>query len=279
MQEIPSLLWAYASPVEPSSRHLMSMRIRRMTAWLIVRGSVTLIADEHSMDVNRGWWVFFCGSFQKHDFSTGAEVVSVSLRLPESMASVWQHRPFKIKADKNPELEKTARKLIQLINDDMGGDSVGPSLPNHRLSLEKAMMIASVGLEWAALYSECRRHAGFDIQIPEKQRHPVVSEAVAILTSRPLELGYSEIDLAQKVGLSPGHLEQLFVKELGVTPRRLWEQGRREQALRRMTHSDINLKQIAYELGFCNQAHFSSWFRKSFKCTPSQWRRIKRNSQ
>jgi AraC-like DNA-binding protein len=271
-QAQPTLLWAYAGKVDPVGRHLMSMKTKRMTAWLITRGHVELLSDDNKITASSGWWIFFCGDFQKHDFSASAELVSVSLRLPENMEPIWRHPPFKFKASRDPRLEGTARRIIALIDTDPATDPVGPRLPNLPMSLEYFLKISSLGLEWSANYLAIREIEGLGISVPEKRSHPKVAQALKLLTNQSLAEGYSEARLAGEVGISTGHLEQLFVRELGITPRRLWEDHRRTEAAQRVRHSHNDLKRIAYELGFGSQSHFSNWFQKVFGSSPRRWR-------
>lgn len=101
-----------------------------------------------------------------------------------------------------------------------------------------------------------------------------MTRALTVLMGTPLHEACSETRLAAEVGLSAGHLEQLFVREMGTTPRRLRERHRRDEAARRVRHDDTSLKQLAWELGFGSPSHFSNWFRRVFGMSPRAWRRM-----
>ncbi|AHF89792.1 AraC family transcriptional regulator [Opitutaceae bacterium TAV5] len=272
---LPTLIWAYAGRVDAQVRHSLEMRTQRMTAWLITRGQVRLVSDDTALVVRRGAWVFFCGRFQKHDFSPAAELVSVSLRVPADGEAVWRHAPFVVKAARHPELERAARALIGLV--EAHAPTAMAGLAHRTMPPAEAARIGARALEWAAVCMEVRRAAGMS---PEEERaggrrrgHPKVARALERLTEAPLHERYPEARLAKEVGLSPGHLEQLFVRELGTTPRRLREHYRRREARYRVGHSDVSLKQVAWELGFGSASHFSNWFRRVFGQSPRAWRR------
>ena len=46
---------------------------------------------------------------------------------------------------------------------------------------------------------------------------------------------------------------------------------RLEQAARLIKEGDINITQVAYSVGFNNQTHFSTAFKKHFGMTPSEY--------
>ncbi|MDR1284511.1 MAG: AraC family transcriptional regulator [Opitutaceae bacterium] len=280
---LPALVWAYAGRVGAQVRHSLEMRTQRMTAWLITRGRVRLVSDDTVLTVRRGEWVFFCGRFQKHDFSPAAELVSVSLRVPADGEAVWRHAPFVVKAARHPELERAARALIDLV--EAHAPTAMAGLAHRAMPPAEAARIGARALEWAAVCMEVRRVAGVTSEEERagegaggkaggrRRGHPKVARALERLTEAPLHERYAVARLAGEVGLSPGHLEQLFVRELGTTPRRLREHYRRSEAGYRVRHSDVSLKQIAWELGFCSASHFSNWFRRVFGQSPRAWRR------
>lgn len=275
--QLPELIWAYAGKVDAQVRHLLELRTHRITAWLITRGQVRLVSDTTTLVVKKGQWVFFCGRFQKHDFSTGAELISISLRLPIVGEGMWRHPAFVIKAAKHPVLEATAWDLVNLVQKYAPAAKAG--LSHQVLTFANTARIEARSLDWVAVLMEVRQTVGLatgagQASLP-RQVHPKVSRALAKLTDTPFHEKYRENQLAQEVELSVGHLNQLFVGEIGMTPRRLRELSRRREADYRVRHSDVSLKQIALELGFGSASHFSNWFRQIFGKSPRTWRKEK----
>ncbi|WP_052361872.1 AraC family transcriptional regulator [Geminisphaera colitermitum] len=267
----PQLIWAYAGRVDAPTQHLLEVFTRRMTAWLVTRGHVQLVSDDTILTVKRGQWVFFCGRFQKHDFSPAAELVSISLRIPAESETEWRHAPFVVKAAEHPQLEKTARALIALVT--RNSPASNRSALQRPMPFAEALRINARAFEWAAACMDARMAAGVPMGEP-RRGHPKVTRALTVLMGTPLHEACSETRLAAEVGLSAGHLEQLFVREMGTTPRRLRERHRRDEAARRVRHDDTSLKQLAWELGFGSPSHFSNWFRRVFGMSPRAWRRM-----
>ncbi len=309
----PELQWAYAGPVNARTRHLLEIGTHRIKAWLLTRGHVRLLADGHEITVRKGHWVFFCGGVQKHDFSPSAAIISVCLRVPEGTESFWRHSPITTLAARHPELEKMARKLIAAIDriraasssdnlplakaDDLAVKTGVINVPGQTMTGGQAMELAALGLLWSAACIELREKSG---QLPEGKNgrcdensttllgektqvtHPKLRRVLMSLTNTPLSDGFSEARLAGMAGMSIGHLDRLFVRTYGKTPRRLWEQYRRDETARRLLqdNADAGIKQIAFELGFGSPSHFSNWFRNAFGTTPRAWRneRLHRNA-
>jgi len=94
-----------------------------------------------------------------------------------------------------------------------------------------------------------------------------------------LEESYSEnisLDaLAELVGLSPYHLLRTFRRTFGLPPHAYQNQLRVTHA-RNLLQAGWNIPQVAVELGFVDQSHFTRQFKRVVGVTPGQY--IKRNN-
>lgn len=82
-------------------------------------------------------------------------------------------------------------------------------------------------------------------------------------------------DAARALGLSRRTLQRRLeesVTSFGAE----WDRARLELARRRLTESDEKLATIAAELGFSAPQHFSEWFARRLRMTPSAFRRAHR---
>jgi AraC-like DNA-binding protein len=82
--------------------------------------------------------------------------------------------------------------------------------------------------------------------------------------------GVTLTELAQLVNLSPYYLLRVFEKEVGITPHAYLESVRIRQAQRLLTQG-IPLVQVAYDLGFSHQSHFTNRFKRLLGITPGQY--------
>jgi AraC family transcriptional regulator len=78
-------------------------------------------------------------------------------------------------------------------------------------------------------------------------------------------------DMASQVNLSPYHLAHLFKNTLGTSPYRYLLQLKCERAKYLIKNKNMSFTEIAYELGFSDQAHFSNSFKRTFGISPRQY--------
>lgn len=83
-------------------------------------------------------------------------------------------------------------------------------------------------------------------------------------------------DVARAVGASPAYLTDVFRRVEGASLHQYLIQLRLAHALVELPHAD-DLTALALESGFSSHSHFSAAFRRSFGCTPSEFRRSTRS--
>jgi AraC-like DNA-binding protein len=82
----------------------------------------------------------------------------------------------------------------------------------------------------------------------------------------------SPSDYASKLNVSLGYLNESIKKATG-SPVSYWiQQEILSEAKRLLYHSDVDVKQIASELGYTDYAYFSRFFRKASGMSPSAFR-------
>jgi AraC-like DNA-binding protein len=84
------------------------------------------------------------------------------------------------------------------------------------------------------------------------------------------DIGLSE--LASQVGLSPHYFSLLFKRAFGVSPYRYILSMRIDRAKRLLSERHMAISEIALELGFADQSHFSKVFKTFVGATPRQYR-------
>jgi AraC-like DNA-binding protein len=94
----------------------------------------------------------------------------------------------------------------------------------------------------------------------KENQNEAVDRAVNFITKN-FKSGFSLDELAEQAFLSKFHLLRVFKAKTGLTPYTYQVQLRLNEA-RRLIFQDKPLTEIAYELGFADQAHFTNTFKK-----------------
>lgn len=77
--------------------------------------------------------------------------------------------------------------------------------------------------------------------------------------------------LTQEVGISRAQLHRKMKEITGISTSEFIRNLRLEQAARLIKEKKINITQVAYSVGFNNQTHFSTVFKKHFGITPTEY--------
>jgi AraC-like DNA-binding protein len=110
---------------------------------------------------------------------------------------------------------------------------------------------------------------------------PCVSGGLAVWQMKQLST-YIETNMAAKirvpqlaslVHLSAGHFFRAFKASFGACPQDYLMRKRISRAAALMSTSTHSLAHIAFEVGLCDQAHFSRTFRRMTGVSPNSWRR------
>lgn len=79
-------------------------------------------------------------------------------------------------------------------------------------------------------------------------------------------------DIASIVDLSPFHFARAFKHTTGLTPQQYLMQRRIERAKELLAHADLPIVEVSAQVGFKNQSHFTTFFRRFTSMTPKVWR-------
>ncbi len=79
--------------------------------------------------------------------------------------------------------------------------------------------------------------------------------------------------MAIAVNLSESHLQQLFKREVEMSPVQYLKHLRLEQAREMLKNSFLQIKEIGFAVGMPDQSHFSRDFKDKFGATPSEYRK------
>ena len=105
---------------------------------------------------------------------------------------------------------------------------------------------------------------------PPPQKDKIVAALQYIAANAMQRLSITR--LAKTVHLSPYHFARVFKQRTGQTPHQYVLNCRVEEAKRLLRHTALDLAEMAQQLGFRDQSHFTERFRKATGTTPRRWR-------
>lgn len=109
-----------------------------------------------------------------------------------------------------------------------------------------------------------------DSRLRDKHISPQTHRAIGMIKHSQGRLTVAE--LARHVDIGQRKLERLFQAQLGMRPGDMTRAVRIKAARRHLKQSDADLADIAYQLGFWDQAHFSNSFKAVVGLPPGAYR-------
>ena len=105
-----------------------------------------------------------------------------------------------------------------------------------------------------------------------QQEHISIIEKFRNLISQQWKAFHQVSEYADKLHITPGHLNSLVKTNTGKSAIDLIQEKRLMEAKRFLVHTNLSIKEIAYETGFDDPAYFSRFFKKWNKVTPLEFR-------
>ena len=101
------------------------------------------------------------------------------------------------------------------------------------------------------------------------QRVTTAHEYIRAFFTEPLQLA----DIAKVACLSPNHLLRSYAQVFGRTPHQHISELRIEKAKKLLANFDLNMTDIAFEIGFLNPVSFSKMFKQHIGISPLHYRK------
>ena len=122
------------------------------------------------------------------------------------------------------------------------------------------------------LLIDVARLAGDVVDDLRRSGEPLLADVFAVIDRRlgePLSL----CDVAQEVGMTPGHLTTVVRRRTGRTVQEWIIERRMTEARKLLTDNDIPIHEVARRVGIPDPGYFSRLFRRTHGASPRKWRR------
>jgi AraC-like DNA-binding protein len=106
---------------------------------------------------------------------------------------------------------------------------------------------------------------------PDAQQHTIVTAAKHFMDEN-IERRITLKDVLQYVGYSQSHFNEIFHKQMGVSPLVYFKQQKIKHACHLLVMTDLKINQICYKLGFDDSLYFSRMFKKHTGMSPRAYR-------
>ena len=127
-------------------------------------------------------------------------------------------------------------------------------------------------LRLKGLYSGTLKQEGKVENVDVKGNNEQLMERIMESINKHLDDNEYNIEtLCNEVGISRAHLHRKMKEMTGISISEFIRNLRLEQAARLLKEQKLNVTQVAFTVGFNNQSHFSTVFRKYFGMSPSEF--------
>ena len=190
-------------------------------------------------------------------FAVAPEAVAETLAAHDPAAIDRPEAPFRFShGPSDPDSYLRQRLVFEHVSQEPRAD---------RLFVEEAVLsvlgdVAKLAYTHQGMQPAARTRPRRDVDLVEAAR-----DVIARRFTDDLSLS----DIASEVGSSVFHLARVFKARTGFSLHAYRNQLRLRAALERLADRDVDLIDIALDLGFSSHSHFTETFRRSFGKTPS----------
>ncbi|HKK45819.1 MAG TPA: AraC family transcriptional regulator [Balneolaceae bacterium] len=153
--------------------------------------------------------------------------------------------------------------------------------PVKKIELGKLELQQPIDEEKFKTLSKVVRQNGFEIisdnnsQLVEQIKHLIID----IIHRRKKPDGNLSDFIKERIHKDYQHVSRLFSSVEGKSIERFFILQKIERAKELIVYGEQNLTEIAYELGYSSQQHFSRQFKKETGLTPSHFKEVKENKR
>jgi AraC-like DNA-binding protein len=241
-------------------------------AWLMLRGGAEVTQEGRTTRAREGEWLILRQAGGRQHFSEDARILSIrfSVEWPDRKPFYELGLSTTLRAKDFPSLGTAGYRLLTAVRDS------SPDTPLD-LRLNPISLQAFINIKvrfWAWLGELASALAASRVEPTRTSlKDERVVRALHQLNEVSLELPLNENALAAAAGLQPAQFVRVFRREAGTTPKRYFDERRRDACRRLLAGSDLPVKEIALNLGFLSLSDFSAWFSGREKISPREFRK------
>ena len=234
----------------------------RESVWITHEGRAPFVADANTVTYYNKGQIYTRQKLSARGdqcewFAVAPEAIAETLAAHEPEAIDRADMPFRFThGPSDPDSYLRQRMVFQHVSNEPNAD---------RLFVEEAVL-SILGEVTKLAYA---KHGVPTAARPRQRPDVDLVESARDVIARNFKTNLSLSDIAREVGSSVFHLARIFKARTGFSLHAYRNQLRLRAALERLAERDLDLIDIALELGFSSHSHFTETFRRSFGKTPS----------
>ncbi len=213
---------------------------------LPVEGRLAMQIGEQAGDVSNAELALISAG-KDHQFAGSEKNCFVVADVPPSLAPELEKLPAFIK------LDRALAQYVSFLHQQL-------SRPDSAASSERQMLLLLIEL--------LKERFGQRLRIDRR------IELLREFIDNHFQQALSQARLAAIVNLSPRQMNEVFRRELGMTPQQYLVEKRMQHAWQLLADGELQVQQIAELSGYASLASFSDRFRRHFGVSPRHFRRI-----
>lgn len=265
------LYWIYEGVVQPEFRSLNHADFIGRPAYYLKQGELFVETETGQATAHAGQWIIPSERMTYRRFSDDADIISLRFAVDwpdgqqcfdSEVALVFNHADF-------PQLLECAENVLQAVYAILPNAGRGAKI--SRGDLVGYLRIREHFLSWLCSLIEIGNSLeAFAHRMGLEDDR--IFEAARLLDRYPLDVEFSESELASAVHLSPRQLDRLFQETYDLSPKQYLDRRRQQEAETRLKSTREPVKRIAFDLGFSSLSYFSRWFHKKTGQSPREFR-------
>jgi AraC-like DNA-binding protein len=268
------LIWAYRHP--PLSKGTVSLCDHRHGnwAWYFERGYGWVKAPSGRLDASAGMWMIPPREKAERFFSEDCSIISIHFdcQWPSGLEVIASTQGLVIPDEAFPELLRRGRRLERMVRKHFPGDAAAhTNQPTQCSDFDLFLRFQAEFLNWMAGWYCVRVQNGARLSRRQTDDHRAL-RVLRCLNTALIDGGYPRKELVAAAGLSEVHLNRVFLRAYGISPRKFWDSRQLQVAKRLLETSNAPVKEIAFGIGFRSVSHFVVWFRRFCGLSPGVFR-------
>lgn len=171
------------------------------------------------------------------------------------------------------QLQKEEARMILDLMDRMNKEYTNPTPYNKPIIKSLLASILSYCIQFYDRNRETLQHTSKRASLSERFKSLVyhhISSMIIDMNTSSLAIS----DLAEELAVTPKHLSETIKKDLGDTPTNFVNDLLIKEAKKLLRSTDLQIKEVAYLLGFNDTSYFNRLFKKITSQTPATYRAL-----